>query len=128
MRYYEKIVCFTGHRPNKFSFRYNDIELYCIIPFENQAEKWKNEHKLRYNNILKNCNQKILLQKYFTLDCYIKRNKFLVEKSNVIIGVYDEKYALSGTKNTLDYALNMNKKIIIIDPKLLKVFNIKSNF
>ena len=89
MRYYEKIVCFTGHRPNKFSFRYNDIELYCIIPFENQAEKWKNEHKLRYNNILKNCNQKILLQKYFTLDCYIKRNKFLVEKSNVIIGVYD---------------------------------------
>ena len=64
--------------------KYNDIELYCIIPFQNQAEKWKNEYKLINNNILKNCNQKILLQKYFTSDYYIKRNKFLVEKSSVI--------------------------------------------
>lgn len=175
----KKVVCFTGHRPSKFSFGYNennieliklkallineieklyllgykifltgcamgvdiwcaeivldlkrkftDIELYCIIPFENQSEKWKQEYKLRYNYILENCNQQILLQKEYTKDCYLKRNKFLIDKANIIIGVYDENHLSSGTKNTLNYALSMNKKIILIDPNLLKVFNIKGN-
>lgn len=174
----KKVVCFTGHRPNKFSFknnenniecvklklllineieslyllgykvfltgcaigvdiwcaeivldlkrRFNDIELYCIIPFENQCEKWSIEYKLRYNYIIQNCNKKIILQKEYTNNCYIKRNKFLVDNSSIIIGVYDENYDLSGTKNTLKYALSTNKKIIIIDPNLLKVFNIKN--
>ena len=174
-----KVCSFTGHRPDKFNFKYNendvecimlkskliqeierlyfqgfklfltgcamgvdiwcaeivldlkrkfnDIELYCIIPFEKQSEKWKQEYKLRYNYILENCTRQILLQKEYTKDCYLKRNKFLIDKANVIIGVYDENHLSSGTKNTLNYALNMNKKIILVDPNLLKVFNIKSN-
>lgn len=116
----KKVVCFTGHRPNKFSFGYNennieliklkallineieklyllgykvfltgcamgvdiwcaeivldlkrkfnDIELYCIVSFEKQSEKWKQEYKLRHNYILENCTRQILLQKEYTKD------------------------------------------------------------
>mgnify|MGYP001859865645 CR=1 FL=1 len=174
----KKNVSFTGHRPSKFSFGYNensveciklkallineieklyllgyktfltgcamgvdmwgaeivldlkkkfdDIKLFCIIPFENQCERWQEDYKKRFNYIIENCTQKIILQKEYDSDCYFKRNKFLVKHSTVIISVYDEKHSNSGTKNTLNYALSLNKNIILINPNLLKVFNIKN--
>lgn len=173
-----KNVSFTGHRPSKFSFGYNennvdciklksllineienlylsgykvfltgcamgvdmwcaeivldlkrkfnDIELYCIMPFKNQSERWAEDYKVRFNYIIKNCDKALLLQKEYDANCYFKRNKFLVKHSTVIISVYDEKHSNSGTKNTLNYALSLNKNIILINPNLLKVFNIKN--
>ncbi len=173
-----KVVCFTGHRPNKFSFGYNenhidciklksllikeienlyklgyktfmtgcamgvdiwcseivldlkqkydDIKLYCVIPFENQSEKWNHNYKIRHKNIIKNCDKKILIQNNYSKDCYEKRNKFMVCNYNVVIGVYMKKYEISGTKSTLNYALTLDKKVIVVEPVCCNVFYVKN--
>ncbi|WP_250277792.1 SLOG family protein [[Clostridium] colinum] len=161
-----KVCSFTGHRPNKFNFKYdeehidcirikaklideienlylngvkyfltgcamgvdiwcaeivlqlmkkyNDIKLFCVLPFNNHCEKWNESYKLRLKNIIDNSTKTIKLQESYTTDCYFKRNKYLVDKSNIILGVYDLNIEKSGTKNTLNYAIQQNKEIIIL--------------
>ena len=167
----EKIVSFTGHRPNKFIFqnenhiscielkhiimeqikklylegnkifltgcaigvdiwcgeiildlieKYNDIKLYCVIPFENQANRWTDDYRKRYTRLVDKKKKKIILQKNYSQDCYLKRNKFLVDKCTTLIGVYDGISQNSGTYSTLNYAINQNKDIIYINSNNFK--------
>lgn len=170
----EKICSFTGHRPNKFSFKYNeenidcirlkaklideienlylngvkyfltgcamgvdiwcaeivlqlknkhnDIKLFCVLPCSNHYENWNENYKLRLKNIIDNSTKTIKLQENYTEDCYFKRNKYLVDKSNIILGVYDLKMKKSGTRNTLNYAIQENKEIIVLDTISLQVY------
>ncbi len=62
------------------------------------------------------------MQKDYTDDCFFKRNKYLVDKSNVVLGVYDINLTKSGTKNTLKYAINQNKEVIILNINDLEIY------
>lgn len=169
-----KICSFTGHRPDKFNFKYNeehidcirlkaklideieklylsgvkyfltgcamcvdiwcaeivlqlknkyeDIELFSVLPCNNHDEKWSESYKQRLKNVLDNSKKSITLQKNYTSDCYFKRNKYLVDKSNIVLGVYDLKMKRSGTRNTLNYAIQENKEIIILDIANLQIY------
>ena len=55
-----------------------------------------------------------MLQYHYTSDCMQKRNKYMVNNSDYIITVWDGKP--SGTGNTVKYAKQKNKKILIINP------------
>ena len=162
-----KVCSFTGHRPNKFNFKYNeenidciklkaklieqieklyfngvnifltgcamgvdmwcgeivmdlikkynDIQLYCVLAFSGQDEKWNLNYKQRYKRLINSSTKTILVQEKYSQDCYFKRNKYLVDKSNIIFGVYDTNSKKSGTKNTLNYAINQNKEILLLD-------------
>lgn len=153
-----KVCSFTGHRPDKFNFKYNeehidcirlkaklideieklylsgvkyfltgcamgvdiwcaeivlqlknkyeDIELFSVLPCNNHDEKWSKSYKQRLKNVLDNSKKSIKLQKNYTYDCYFKINKYLVDKSNIVLGVYDLKMKRGGTRNTLNYAGN----------------------
>lgn len=170
----KQICSFTGHRPDKFSFKYDeehidciklkailiqqieklyfkgvkifltgcamgadmwcgeiilnlmekysDIQLYCILPCKNQDKDWNNYYKNRYSRLINNCTKVILIQEDYTEDCYFKRNKYLVDKSTIVFGVYDINSKRSGTRNTLVYALKENKKIIILDINDLEIY------
>ncbi len=173
-----KVCSFTGHRPEKFTFKnneehidcirlkamlikeienlyldgvkyfltgcamgvdiwcaeiviqlkekYNDINLFSVIPCNEHHKNWNEIYKKRLKNVLDNSTKIIKLQEEYTEDCYLKRNKYLVDKSTVVLGVYNLKFKRSGTRSTLSYAMKENKEVIIIDvPKIEKYKHIK---
>lgn len=98
--------------------KYPHITLECAIPCETQANRWSEGWRNRYFDIIYRSDDAQTLQTHYTSDCMMKRNKYMVDNSDVVIAVWNGKK--SGTGNTVDYALKNGKKVIIIDPNTLK--------
>ena len=164
----QKVCCFTGHRPQKLPFGFNEQDerciklkealkekivlmieengvtdfisgmaigtdifaaeivlelkkqypqlwLECALPCETQAAKWREADRDRYFDIISRCDKETLLQTRYTPDCMQNRNKYMVDKSDYIIAVWDG--TPSGTGNTVRYAKKCDKEVIIINPK-----------
>lgn len=92
---------------------YKNVKLIAVIPCLNQEIKWKPNQQKRYNAILKQCDEKIVLFKIYTPNCMNNRNKFMVENSGVAIACFNGKP--SGTGNTIRLAKEKNLKIKIIE-------------
>lgn len=86
------------------------INLICVVPFLEQSAAFSREWKRRYNNILGESDEVILLSDRYHKSCYRKRNEFMVDNSDFVITWFDGKYG--GTRNTLCYAEKKGKKII----------------
>lgn len=90
------------------------VTLECAIPCPNQTLNWSGEDKLRYENILKRADKSYLVSPRYTPDCMLKRNRYMVDKSELIIAVFNG-IQKGGTWYTLDYANKENKKIELIN-------------
>lgn len=90
------------------------ITLECAIPCQNQTLKWNSTDKLRYESILKYADEVNLISERYTTECMLKRNRYMVDKSELVIAVFNgiEK---GGTWYTIKYAKSKNKIIEIID-------------
>ena len=127
---------FTGHRPQKLPFGFNEedpryaaeitlalrqkypsIFLECVIPCETQTARWNPVWKKRYDHILAECNKKTVLQQLYTPDCMDRRNRYMVDRANYIIAVWNGR--AGGTQNTVLYAQNLGKRVSIINPNSL---------
>lgn len=100
---------------------YPQIKLECALPCEGQSEKWTEIQRNRFLHIVRNSDIKTLLQNKYTPDCMQKRNQYMVLNSNYIIAVWNGESG--GTKNTLVYAMKLNKKIIRINPVTMEIFD-----
>ena len=94
--------------------KYQDITLECAIPCETQANKWTEKYRDRYFSIIEMSDKETLLQTHYTADCMHKRNRYMVDKSDYIIAVWNG--SPSGTGKTVLYAKENNKEIIQIKP------------
>ena len=163
----QKVCCFTGHRPQKLPFGFNEQDerciklkealkekivlmieengvtdfisgmaigtdifaaeivlelkkqypqlwLECALPCETLAAKWREAERDRYYRIIEQSDKETLLQTHYTPDCMQKRNEYMVGKSDYVIAVWDG--APSGTRNTVRYAIESGKEVIIINP------------
>ena len=99
------------------------IFLECAIPCPNQTLNWNDKDILRYESILKHADKVRLISEQYTPDCMLKRNRYMVDKSQLVIAVFNG-IESGGTWYTIDYAKKQNKLIEIID--LCKVG--KTNF
>lgn len=90
------------------------VTLECAIPCPNQTLKWNVKDKLRYENVLKRADIKNIISKQYTRECMLQRNRFMVDKSELVIAVFNgiEK---GGTWQTISYAKTKNKFIEFID-------------
>ena len=98
---------------------YPGITLESAIPCETQPVKWSEALRERYYNIAAQCDKETMLQTHYTPDCMDKRNKYMVDQSDVIIAVWSG--SPSGTGKTVTYALSKGKPVIVIDPISLEV-------
>ncbi len=132
---------FTGHRPHKFPWKYNEddercvalkttlaeqittltgagvtdfysggadgvdcwaalivlgvrkknpaLRLHCILPFEEQADKWNKPTQERYHSILKEANSVEYVSHEYYDGCMLDRNRRLVESANLLLAVYN---------------------------------------
>ena len=92
-----------------------NIKLVCAVPFKNQAEKFPEEWKVRYKNVLENADETVILSDTYYRGCYQRRNEYMVDRSNSVITWFDGQSG--GTLNTLIYAKKTGKRIVNIRPE-----------
>ena len=166
MRGRQSACCFTGHRPGKLPWRYNEEDLRCVslkariadaveaayqegfrhflcgmaqgadlyfcqavlhlkaqhpgvtleaaIPYEGQADHWPPADRLRRQRLLNQCDLETVVQHHYTKGCMLRRNRYMVDRSSLLIAVYDGT-PKGGTMNTLAYALRQGVETIILD-------------
>ena len=69
----------------------------------------------RYRSILRQAEEVIYVNREYTSDCMLARNRYLVEHSSVLLAVYNGAYR-SGTGMTVRYATQLGREVIVIDP------------
>lgn len=92
--------------------KYPQIILECAIPCETQCEKWSEPMRDRYFDIVSRCDEETLIQRHYIKDCMQRRNRYMVDKSDYVIAVWNGKP--SGTGKTVQYAESKGKNIIRI--------------
>lgn len=88
--------------------------LECAIPCRNQTLKWSEKDISRYDSLIARADSVNLISEYYTPECMLKRNRYMVDKSDVVIAAFNgiEK---GGTWYTIKYAKSKNKIIELID-------------
>ena len=79
-----------------------------------QAADWTEEERSRYFYVAQLCDFETVVQPEFTPDCMIKRNRYMVDKSSVLLAVFDGTFG--GTMQTVNYARKLGLEIIEISP------------
>ena len=91
------------------------LKLHCILPCEGQECKWTASAQERYHSILAQANEVVYVGQKYSRDCMLKRNRYLVDHSAILLAVYNGTWR-SGTGATVRYALKQKQEVIIIDP------------
>ena len=163
---------FTGHRPHKFPWRYNEtdsrctalktalaeqitslaeagvtayygggadgvdcwatlvvlelkkknpaLNLHLILPHEGQADKWSDSAQERYRFILSQADSLEYVSHDYYDGCMLDRNRRLVDAADLLLAVYNGERR-GGTAATVRYARKLGRRVIIVDPILLKI-------
>ena len=88
------------------------IVLEAAIPFPSQFKRWKEETKREYERILLSCDKVHCVYDVFSLEAYKKRDKYMVDKSSLLIAV--EGKPNGGTARTIAYARELGRTIELI--------------
>lgn len=91
------------------------LKLCCALPCEGQEKKWPSHAQEQYRSILKQADKIVWVNREYTADCMLKRNRYIVDHSSILLAVYNGAYQ-SGTGMTVRYAESKHHKIILIDP------------
>ena len=97
--------------------KYKQVKLFGAIPCSGQEEKWSDDDKARYHKLMKKLDgYEICSESYTGADTMYKRNRFIVDHSNVIVALWNGS-PRSGTANTLNYAKSQGRKVRRINPE-----------
>ena len=95
------------------------ITLECAIPCPNQTLKWNDTDKLRYKCIINSADKISIIEKRYTPECMLKRNRYMVDKSELLIAVFNG-IEQGGTWHTINYARKTGTAIEFINLCSLK--------
>ncbi len=87
-----------------------DVSLCCAIPFRGQNNSYSADWNERYNKILELADEIIYVCDGYSRGCYAKRNKYMVDNSDVVITWFDGRPG--GTANTVKYAKDIGRAVI----------------
>ena len=96
-----------------------DLKLFCVIPFEEQAVSYSERERDLYYSVAERSDKEIMISKQRIFGCKEKRDRFMIDKCDIIILLHDMMRPLD---NLNLQKIDKEKKIIIIDP-----FNSKQN-
>ena len=88
-----------------------DVKLILALPCREQDKNWSEVEKLCLYNIKVMADKVIYVSESYSSDCMFKRNRYMVDNSDVLICFKDGRLK-GGTYYTMKYALDNNKKII----------------
>ena len=91
------------------------LKLHCILPCRSQADDWSESAKDLYRSILEQADSVVYVSRDYHNNCMIEQNKFMVDHASILLAV-SQGLQHSGTTATINYARQIGREIIIIDP------------
>lgn len=92
---------------------YPEISLEGAVPCESQADGWTEETRCRWRRVLDACDLETVVQQKYDRGCMHRRDRYMVDRSAAILGVYDD--TPGGTGYTLGYAGKNKLEIVLLD-------------
>ena len=96
------------------------LQLHAVLPCLNQSDGWNDTDTKCYEEILSKCASKTVISPFYTSQCMLTRNRFMVDNSQRVIAVWNGFYR-GGTAYTVRYAKKQMKEIFLIRPSDLSV-------
>ncbi len=93
--------------------QFDDVTLEAARPCETQGQGWPQEERARYDIILEQCDYETLVQQHYDRGCFLRRNRYMVERSSLLIAAYDG-VPQGGTASTIHYALRKKLRVEIL--------------
>jgi len=87
-----------------------DITVEAAIPFNDQAKGWSPELRRRHSLLVESCDFFTLVQHEYSQDCFMRRNKYMVDNSRLLIAAYNG--LPGGTMKTMLYAHRQGVEIV----------------
>ena len=86
------------------------ITLEAALPYPLKPSKKMTAYSEARDDVLLCCNQKHIVSPYFHQGCMQKRNKYMVDQSDIVLAIWNGERT-GGTWNTIAYAQTQNKTI-----------------
>lgn len=103
----------------KLKHRY-DITLECAIPCATQTKGWTDNAISEYEKIKNLADMVSYIRKEYTVSCMAERNIYMVNRAKYLIAVFGG--GKSGTLNTIQYAKELQREIVVINPNTFKMY------
>lgn len=65
------------------------LQVIAVVPYRGQSERWNDAMKARYDTILCNSDDVIILSEHYYHGCLLRRNDYMVFHSSSLIAWYD---------------------------------------
>ena len=95
-----------------------DVTLEAAIPCAAQSGGWPEADQVRWRSLLAQCDLETLVQEQYTKGCMLRRNRYMVDHSALLIAVYDG--VSGGTRHTLEYAMRQKVPFLDIPPVVIQ--------
>ena len=93
--------------------RHPDVSLEAVIPCGTQPDRWAKPLRMRYTSLLDRCDSVKVLQIMYSRDCMMRRNKYMVDNSSLLLGCFMG--IPGGTMNTIVYSERSGLKVVLIE-------------
>lgn len=90
-----------------------DLTLEAAVPCLGQEKSWSEPLQRRYRELLEQCDSVTVLQPSYTPGCMQRRNRYMVERSNLLLACFNG--SSGGTMSTILLARRRGCSVIVID-------------
>ena len=117
--------CFSGHRPARLPWGRNEADPRCLALKARLDQALEEAHRQGFRHflcgmaqrrrmtLLDQCDLETVVQHTYTPGCMNRRNRYMVDRSSLLIAVYDG-IPQGGTLNTLSYAMGKGVRTVIL--------------
>lgn len=89
--------------------RRHDIKLIAVIPFRDMEKSFPPEWRERFDRVIEECDEVVILNERYEKWVYAQRNEYMVDRSRHVICYFDG--SKGGTANTVRYALANRREV-----------------
>ena len=90
------------------------VTIEAAIPCEGQYRRWPTDAREKYFYLLHQFDRETVLSSRYTPDCMHRRNRYMVDNSDVLIAVWNG--SSGGTAYTVKYAREIGRETILLMP------------
>ena len=94
------------------------LKLHCVLPCEGQADEWSASARELYFSILEQADEIVYVNREYSKNCMLKRNRYLVDHAACLLAVYNGEQR-GGTAMTVRYARKLGREIIVLNPNMV---------
>ena len=91
-----------------------DLTVEGAVPCPAQADRWPEDQRRRWRDILARCDLETVTQQNYDRFCMFRRDRYMVDRAAAILAVFDG--TPGGTQYTLNYAMEQKLEILLLDP------------